>query len=115
MNTIIKLLRAFFRALLGYPSKDAGPDEFDDMHPDITNQREVYAMDKLDTEIKFLSAECKISRREALCKLLEMNGVNCKERSEVEKFFWGKGVSAENITTLTDEFYHLQNKKFKGD
>jgi len=110
MNIIIK----FLRALLGYP-EDSKPEVFDDMNPVVATQREVYAMEQLDTEINLLSAERKLSRREALCKLLEMDKVNYKERSEVEKFFWFKGVSAENITSLTDEFYSLQNKRFKGE
>ncbi len=94
---------------------DSMPEVFDDMHPAIANQREVYAMDELDKEIYMLSSLHKVSRREALCRVMADAGVNCKDRSEVEKFFWGKGVSDENITTLTDEFYRLQDEMFKGE
>jgi len=110
MKLFIKILRMF----LGYPEEPVH-EILDDINPAVNNQREKYAMDQLDTELKFISAELKISRREALCKLMEMNDVDYKERSEVEKFFWFKGVSAENITTLTDEFYSLQNKEFSGE
>jgi len=95
--------------------EDAIPDIIQDMYSPVANQREMLAMVELDREVAQISASQSISRREAFCQLMAMDHVNCKERDQVEKFFWSKGVSDENITELTDEFYRLQALKFKGE
>lgn len=116
MKAIIKAIIKFLRAVLGYPEDVADTvDGYDVMDPAVAATREEYALDQLEGELKYLGVEYKISRRETFCKLMELDNVDYKDRSEVAGFFWRKGVSNEQIAILIDEFYSLQNKRFGGE
>jgi len=112
MRRIIKWIRELLNSLLGYTGdvNVVAPD----MHLPVDTERETIALDQFRKEVKRISALQCISQRLAICKLMAMEEVNYKDRSEVEKFFWHKGVSQENIQTLTDDFYRLQHQKFRG-
>jgi len=112
MKRFLKLIENLFNKYLNPIVDD--DDIVDDTYSQVDRQRETLALDEFRLEVKRIVTMQKVSQRLAICKLMAMDGVNYKERSEVEKFFWRKGVSRENIQTLTDDFYHLQHQKFRG-
>ena len=111
MKSVINKLRQIFAA----PDSEVYPDVIDDTYAVPMAEREEIALQRFSADVNELSLDHKISRRKAFCKLMAMDGVNCRERAEVEKFFWREGISEEHVQALTDEFYRLQKLKFNGD
>ncbi|MEE8328230.1 MAG: hypothetical protein V3R32_05520 [Nitrosomonadaceae bacterium] len=110
----VEVFNELFRKLFAPSTRHDTPDINDGTYSQVDQQREILALDGFRLEVKRIVTMQNVSQRLAICKLMAMDGVNYKDRNEVEKFFWRKGVSLDNIQILTDDFYHLQHQKFRG-